>query len=307
MLADPNAKSRVVLVKFATADGHIGWIEHSLGDSELSTSSIIVDRNNDPVLCSTFSGANLTISGLTVSNPDPRHQFPSVALLKLDPSGTALWAKSAGQTASSDTIGGMAAFLLGSSSTSELYVSGLALSKDPISYNGSPLPLSSKATNFFLMAVNPGGNLDWVFNETFNGEGIGIAIAFAPDNSLYYAGFYVSNGNGNSSTDTVLSSIDTLTSFIMHLSENPSLVRDQIPVPNPSFPFPNPASAYTTIVIPELQHSGPLTIFVYDALGREVERVDADHSSKIILPCKGLELGAYNYRIFIGEMAVANG
>jgi len=294
----------VVFAKFAASDGHMIWEEHSNDLTDIAPQSVRIDKNNDPIFCGGFKGTVFKFAGLTLVNPNQRGTR-AMALLKCLPSGTALWGTIAGQTGGADTTGGFFPLLLACSPNNDIFISGLAYSSDLLLYNGTHLSLSTSAVNLFLLKVDPNGNFNWVLDGTFFGEGTGSAIIFEPDNSIYFSGLYGTLGQELKFGNDSLPYLNFLSSFIMHLGGTTGAVsRTDVGI-SPSVAFPNPATSTTMIELP--QNSGPVTIAIFDALGRMVETIENKNTDRVIIPCQNLSKGIYHYRVMTDSHYIATG
>jgi hypothetical protein len=295
----------IIFAKFTANDGHLIWEEHSNGAPDLGlTQSVVVDKNNNPVFCSGFTGAVLNIAGVTLQNPNPRGAT-AIGIIKCNPSGHALWGKILAESGGADTTGGIVSTALACSPGNDLYISGLGYGGNPFVYNGGPLPLSNAAINIFLLKVNTNGDFNWLLDGTFNGEGLGTTILFDHDNSIYYAGYYGTFGRelrfGNDSLPTE----NAITSFNMHLKETSGLVHQEDLGTSASIAYPNPAIRSTMIELP--QNSGPAQVLIFDALGRKIESIDGKNTNPVSIPCENLPKGVYYYRVIMDIQSIASG
>ncbi len=146
-----NPSARIFVVKFA-ADGSLSW-------QRVWNGTTIRGLGRPDVAVTSDGSAYVT--GVTADNGN------DAVLLKFDSSGTLLWERTWGGTASDESLA------VATASDGSAYIAGTATSFGPSS------------AGLFVVKFDSAGNLVW---QTMSDGAAGNAVAVAPDGSVYAAG-----------------------------------------------------------------------------------------------------------------------
>ncbi len=306
LIVDTGAGYSAIVAKFRT-DGSMQWLRRSNILSALAFAAIAVSGNSDPILAVSFTAPYLAFAGLAIQNPLSNTTSGIAALLSLDGAGTGLWEKLATAKSSAGSLGAFVVPSIFAAAGQAIYLNGLAAGDQRIDYAGSSLPLSTSEVNLFLMKLDASGNYQWVVDGTFEGEGTGTSLVPAPDGSLYWAGLFGSFVYHLSFGTDSLSNLDSIASFVMHLTDQPLSVAPSTITNFHLTAFPNPATTVLTLELGAIPPSGTCVVAVYDALGRELERIETSDASQIQVPCAALRPGSYTYRVLAEGRLATNG
>ncbi len=186
--ADGNGNSYVtgwdglnVFVIRYDAQGNLLWTQNGTGSGFQIGRSIAVDGSGNCYVTGFFQSDSISFGGTVL----PSIGLDDVFVVKYDPSGNVLWAKSAGGIGSDDAFG------IAVDGSGNCYVTG-RFSNPGISFGGTTL---SNAGNqdIFIAKYGPSGNLYWAKGVGGPGEDWGNAVAADGSGNCYLTGYFRSN------------------------------------------------------------------------------------------------------------------
>lgn len=165
------------------------WVVAASGPKWEQGSAVAVDSLGNVLVCGEFS-PTLAIGGLSLTAVGGKDLF----ILKLDPSGKALWAASAGGT-NGDSCAGLAVDAAGN-----VYITGTILGA--ATFGSINLPGSGSTNKTYVAKLSPGGSFLWAkqASDTKNNNGTGIATDAAGNS--FVVGKFISTVTFGSHTVT---------------------------------------------------------------------------------------------------------
>ncbi|MGZ4034948.1 MAG: T9SS type B sorting domain-containing protein [Bacteroidia bacterium] len=150
-----EGKGEIFVTKYDAA-GNVLWAKSGIGTDDDDGLGIVADASGNVYVTGYFSSPAITFGSYTLSNAGVNNIF----LVKYDPSGNVLWAKSAGGTSADDAF---SVSLCQNSSGTKVYVAGLFQSSvchfDSFSLLNTGI--ASGGGDAFLVQYDASGNVLW--------------------------------------------------------------------------------------------------------------------------------------------------
>ncbi|MGZ3749734.1 MAG: SBBP repeat-containing protein [Bacteroidia bacterium] len=156
------------------------WAKSSAGSANESSNGVCMDANGNTFVTGSYSSSTITFGSTTFTNTGGLDMF----LVKYDPAGNVLWAKS-GKGVSNE--GG---YNVAVDPSGNAYVVG--------TYNSSTFVLGTTTLtlnsydDIFILKYDPSGNLIWAKTAGGSGNDIGQSIAVDAGGNAYITGYYAS-------------------------------------------------------------------------------------------------------------------
>ena len=174
--------SDIFLTKYDPS-GNVIWAKTFGGTDGDIGNAVAVDASGNVYITGLFTSSVMAVGTVTLTNTSTTGSEVYVA--KLDPSGNAIWAKSAGG-ASGDKGNGIAVDASGN-----VYVTG-SFSSSGINF-GTGAMANAGANDIFIVKYDQGGNTMWSKNAGGSGNDLGNGIAMDASGDVYVTGSYSSS------------------------------------------------------------------------------------------------------------------
>ena len=177
-LRNTGGASDIFLVKY-DAGGNVLWAKSAGGDNSDHVESIAIDRTGNILLTGGFYSSSITFDSVTLTNLNPGSD---IFIVKYDPAGNALWAKSTGGNDNDVGIG------VAVDPAGNAYITGFFQSSS-ITF-GSDVLLRTNGASMFVAKYSADGNVVWA--KTAGGNSVNDAYGIAVDDSgnSFVTGFY---------------------------------------------------------------------------------------------------------------------
>ncbi len=169
------------LVKYDSI-GNVVWAKSAGGANDEYANSVAVDTSGNIYVIGSYSSSTMVIGGTTLTNAGGYDVF----LLKYDPSGSVVWAKSFGSSGNDEGRG------VAVDASGNLLVTGGYLSAT-LTWGATVLTnVSSGSADVFLAKLTPDGSVVWA--KSAGGSGYDDALSVAVDNqrNVFVTGYYYS-------------------------------------------------------------------------------------------------------------------
>jgi len=174
-----SGASNTFLVKYNPA-GNVVWAKNSGGNSNAYLVDMTTDNNCNILMSGTCTYDSLRFGSIVIKNSGSYETFA----VKYDSTGTALWAKGAGNHLSSSYGYGVA-----TDGSNNVFVCGSF--QDSITFGSIKLTGSSN-NNLFVTKYNASGNAIWAKTATGDYEQDAQAITVDPSGNVSISGFFSS-------------------------------------------------------------------------------------------------------------------
>ncbi len=177
------------------------WVKYGVTNGGSGAAGIACDRYGNSIIVGEYGGATITFGGITLTN---NGNNSNGYVVKFDPNGTVLWAKSAGGNSVAVDLNGNI-YITGSFSGTSVTFDSFTLTN----YGGSDI---------FIAKYDPSGNVIWA--ESFGGttNDFGNGIATDKNGNVYIAGAY--NSSSVSFGSTILTNTGGSDVFIVKCDTN---------------------------------------------------------------------------------------
>jgi len=173
--------SQMFLVKF-DVNGNVLWAKSSVGTSVSSASSVAVDTSGNAYVTGFYQCSTITFGSTTLTNSNSsRNEF---FIVKFDPNGNAVWAKSAGYT--DDDEG----YSVATDANGNVFATGYY--NNTITF-GSHTLLGTVGADYFIVKYDSTGNVLWAKNANGTYDDYGNCLATDASGNVYVAGNFGSN------------------------------------------------------------------------------------------------------------------
>jgi len=173
----------IFLVKYNSA-GAVIWAKNPSGDYGNYAVAVTTDVSGNVYITGYFKSTNVTFGSITVNNSDP--STADIFIAKYDPSGTALWAKSAG-SAGDDEATAVATDLSGN-----VYMTGYfnctALTFGTVTLTNA----GGGASDVFVVKYDASGNVIWAKGVGATGNDGAASVVCDSVGNMYIMGYYSS-------------------------------------------------------------------------------------------------------------------
>jgi hypothetical protein len=216
----PNSAvaTNIFIVKY-DPNGNVLWANQAGSNNTIeaqscSANGVSVDGNGNCYVTGSFNPGDLILGGVTLTNPNPTHE--DIYIMKCDPNGTVLWARSAGSTSVDKS------FAIATDNNGNSYVAG-TYSDSSITIGGNTLPNAGNS-DILIIKYDLNGNVLWAKKvggssyETVNAIAVdGNGNCFITGNfksaSLSFGSQTLSNGN-TFTQDVFLAKYDSNGNFL---------------------------------------------------------------------------------------------
>ncbi len=175
-LASANASTEDLYVVKYDPSGNVLWAKQAGGNSNDLSYSVTSDLNGNVYLTGYFRSPTIVFGSYTLTNSG----LANVFIVKYDPSGNVIWAKSAGD------LGFDVGSAVTTDSNGNVYLSG-QFSSSTITF-GSTVLLQTGANNMFLVKYDSSGNVLWAKRSVSAGNINISGITADPLGNLYLIG-----------------------------------------------------------------------------------------------------------------------
>jgi len=274
----------IFLVKYDPS-GNVLWAKSGGGTNEDWGTSVTTDASGNVFVTGWFMSSSITFGIYTLINSGNRNIF----LVKYDPNGNVLWAKSAGGT-DYDAGGSVT-----TDASGNVFVTGV-FGSSPMTF-GTYTLTKVGGSDIFLVKYDPNGNVLWAKSAGGTNEDWGNSVTTDATGSVFVTGSFESS--------SVTFGTYTLTNagdgdiFVAKFGTSTGI--EEIPAENNINIFPNPASDYIYINSTFFDGSGMWEYQIYDILGNCVQSGTIE-SNKINI--SQLSSGFYTVRFFNGGKQV---
>ena len=173
-----DATREMFLVKFDTG-GNVVWAKSDGGTGNQSPNSISVDVSGNIFVTGVFDGI-MTIGSTTLANTGSESEM---FVIKYNPAGNSLWAKSAGGTSFSTTIA--------TDLTGNAFVTGSF--RNPTLVFGATTLTNAGNSDMFLVKYDPNGDVLWAKSAGEAGWEDANGLVTDASGNVYIAGTYSSS------------------------------------------------------------------------------------------------------------------
>lgn len=175
-----HGENDIFIVKF-DANGNIIWAKGEGGNSTDLFNSLGIDDNGNTYITGYFRSSSITFGNTTLANQG----YVDMYVVKYDPNGNALWAKS--PIGPGDEIGNEVI----TDPLGNIYVIGLF--DVTVDFGGNSFTADNGSTDIFVVKYDSNGNTLWSkVTGGSNGEN-GFGIARDTNENLYITGFFKSS------------------------------------------------------------------------------------------------------------------
>jgi hypothetical protein len=281
-----NAVQEDIFIVKYKSDGNVLWAS-SAGNSAIDVSTgIATDVSGNAYLAGYFQSSTIIFDSITLTNVVSSNSTNDVFLVKYDPTGNVLWAKSAGG-AGNDMANSISVDTSGNS-----YITGIHFN-DIMDFDSiTSLPYVGRF-DIFLAKYDTYGNVLWVKNVGAINDETGYSIGVGVTGDTYLAGSFKSASlsfdlttltnviSSNTTTDIFLAKLDT-TSITTGYSELNNLFNISI--------FPNPSSDKIKIISPDK------TFFEISNINGQIIKTINHDSGETSVDIRDLSSGVYIVR-----------
>jgi hypothetical protein len=275
----------VFIVKYDSS-GNVIWARNASGTGNDYGEGISVDFNGNVYVTGDFNYRSIIFGADTLSCAGSQNVF----IVKYDPNGNVIWAKSAGGLYG-DMGNGISIDVEGNPYIIGTFASTTAFGSDTLTNAGG-------GSGIFIVKYDPPGNVIWAKSTGGSGQDNGLGISIDANGNPYVVGIF---------TDTVAFRTDTLTDitsafniFVAKLANPIDTVTKKQTNKLTIYPNPSNGNFYFSGV-----QSG-YTIEVYDVLGERIYSAQAN-SDKYAVSLSGQAKGMYIYKVSDNAGAVQQG
>lgn len=215
LLNNYNYYEDIYLVKY-DPNGNVIWAKSSGGSDNEVAEAIVVDANGDIYITGYFQSPVISFGGTVLTNTGVADMF----IVKYDPNGTVLWAKSIGGS-SSETGEGIATDAIGN-----IYVAGAFSSPSIIiGSNNFSNDTTDGSFDMFISKYDSNGNVLWAKKAGGNSDDNGSSISVDANGNSYITGSFQSSSisfGGFVLTNTA--GVHVLNTFITKYDSNGNVI-----------------------------------------------------------------------------------
>jgi hypothetical protein len=173
--------SDAFLAKF-DVNGNPLWLK-SIGGTAMDQGNVVsADQSGNTFIGGYYASSSMTVGTNTLVNTSTNND---IFLIKYDPSGNVLWAKSFGNSAD-DRLYGLSTDIIGNVIATGFYKSAT------ITFGTYTLTNSGSGGNIFIVKYDPNGNVIWATNSVGTGSDVGFSVSTISSGDIFVAGYYES-------------------------------------------------------------------------------------------------------------------
>lgn len=202
-LTNPGIGTSDIFVTKHSATGTALWSKTFGGSDGEIPNSVCVDSNGDIYVTGWYASSNVAFGSQTLTNSSAGNS--DVFVLKLNPNGNVVWAKSAGGN-STDRGQSICVDASGNVIVAGLFTSSV-INFGSLSINHS----GSGNSDVFVVKYDSNGNTVWTRGAGGNGSDVANSVATDLSNNIYVTGYFSSasiNFSGNTLTNSGAGSQD---------------------------------------------------------------------------------------------------
>ncbi|MEI6523780.1 MAG: SBBP repeat-containing protein [Bacteroidota bacterium] len=177
--------SDIYIVKYST-DGTVLWAKSEGGSNNDNAKSICTDTNGNFYIAGNFSSDTLTFGTISLVNSFISFNSPNVFIVKYDPNGNVLWAKSAGGT-EVDQCNSITADVSGN-----VYITGY-FESDTITFGASSFTNANFIgfpSDVFIAKYSTDGDVIWAKAAGSTSFDMGQSVSTDASGNVYVTGYY---------------------------------------------------------------------------------------------------------------------
>src|ERR1039458_7610685 len=183
-IINDTAQSTDIFVAKYDPSGNVLWAKH-FGGSDNDEALSIATSGTNVYITGGFASAHIAFGTTTLTNNGPT-VYKDVFIAKLDGSGNALWAKSAGGIYSDEGYG------IAADAAGNAYITGLFGNHSPIIF-GTDTLLNSGGSDIFTVKYNSSGTVVWAKSAGGTGNEVPGGIAIDAGGNVYITGAFSSS------------------------------------------------------------------------------------------------------------------
>jgi len=256
--------------------------------------SIATDTSDNVIMTGYYQSQSITFGTHILNNVST--DSSNIFVVKYDPSGNVLWAKSFGNGNASDE-----AFYLATDASGNTFVTGMFRSAFIAFDSDTMINAYPGYDDVFVIKLDANGNVKWVTSAGGDSYDDGLSIAVDALGNVYVAGQFQSSTitfdsytltNANPGpADPFVAKIAIVNAGIKTFSENNINVNI----------FPNPFSTSATLSIDGSETYKYNTIKIYNLLGQEVRSMFIGNQNEITINRDNLAAGMYFYKLITNK------
>jgi ribosomal protein S11 len=280
-LTNPSFADEIFVVKYDTS-GNVTWAKSAVGLGNDEPDELSIDQGGNILVTGYFYSSTITFGSVTLSLIGSSDLF----IVKYDPIGNVMWAKSAGGI-SSDYGAGIATDTLGN-----ILQTGWFESSSIVFGSYTLINAGIGVGNLFVTKYDASGNILWAKSAGGTGYDLSRSINVDPNGNVLVTGQFTSPTITFGST--VLTNTDSSTNFfIAKLDGTTGLAKTN------NFEaiktFPNPFSDQTTLYLSvPYKHA---TLVIYNSFGQSIKEINNISERTITLQRDNLPSGIYFIQI----------
>jgi hypothetical protein len=187
VLTNPNYRAAFI-VKY-TPDGNVLWAKSNFGLNFISAESVCTDTNSNVYVTGEYSGISINFESTILNNADTTGYSVDIYIMKYDPDGNFMWAKSFGGLNSDYSTN------INNDSQGNIFVTGYFKSS-AITFDTTTLLNSDISENYFdifIVKYNPEGVLLWANSAGGAKDDNSYSISTDSIGNAYITGNFRSN------------------------------------------------------------------------------------------------------------------
>jgi hypothetical protein len=186
------------------------WAKSAGGTGDENSMRISTDASGNVIVTGAFSSPTIKFGGTTLTNIG----YNNIYIVKYDPSGNVLWAKSAGGT------GNDAGWGISTDNIGNIFITG-TFSSPTITFGSTTLTNSGGGDDIFVVKYDPSGNVLWAKSEGGTNQDVVSEISTDISGNIIVIGAFASTSISFGST-ILTNSGSVVTSDIFVVKYDPS-------------------------------------------------------------------------------------
>jgi hypothetical protein len=273
--------SDVFIAKYNT-NGDILWAKNGNGNENDYAYGLATDTSGNAYITGSFYSIPFSFDSVFISSYDSTYDS-DIFVVKFNPNGDVLWAKSAGGISSDRGIA------VATDKAENVYVTGYAHYGN--AYFDTIVQYAQGNENLFVAKYNSGGNILWVKYADYNSsvdncKAYEIAIDKVGD--VYLAGSF-SEDSMRFGSSTIINN-GNMDMFMAKLTNNTTTGIEKL-TKQEGFLYPNPFSESTTFQTEEPLNNA--TLHISNILGNKVSEINNINGNKFVISRDQLPAGLY--------------